>query len=84
MIFLKKIFGSSLLCVRKLYKFILSTSEPVWDILPLHHGTDPTNGNFLTFFFKKKFKKKIQQKKHTAPTIPVWSPTTVLGRPNPA
>ena len=28
------------------------------------------------FFFKTK--------KHTAPTIPVWSPTTVLGRPNPA
>ena len=24
---------------------------------------------------------KIAKKKHTAPTIPVWSPTTVLGRP---
>ena len=26
----------------------------------------------------------IQNKKHTALTIPVWSPTTVLGKPNPA
>ena len=25
-----------------------------------------------------------QNKKHTALTIPVWSPTTVLGKPNPA
>jgi hypothetical protein len=28
--------------------------------------------------------KNRENKKHTAPTIPVWSPTTVLGRPNPA
>ena len=26
----------------------------------------------------------VEAKKHTAPTIPVWSPTTVLGRLNPA
>ena len=36
---------------------------------------------------KKTFSKNFnffEKKKHTAPTIPVWSPTTVLGRPNPA
>ena len=39
---------------------------------------------FSTFIFYHITQGKNKHKKHTAPTIPVWSPTTVLGKPNPA
>ena len=39
---------------------------------------------FFSLFFNMRNVFFAKMKKHTALTIPVWSPTTVLGEPNPA
>ena len=68
--------------------------------LPKKSSTSETNSleickkHFCNYFFSEGFLTKshipesamifLVYQKHTALTIPVWSPTTVLGKPNPA